>query len=208
MVEEKIKKTLSGFLDARSVHQTHFDIRTFLAVEISDKAIKEITNLQETLTKKLKFVGKIIEPENLHITLKFFGEITPQEIEKIDEILKKVEFPEIKAKLGRTGIFTYNNQPKIIWVKIEGNLTKIQKIIDKQLEPLFKLEQKFMSHLTIARIKYVNDVKYALEYIKNIKLPKIEFEIKSIKLQSSKLTPIGPVYTTLKEYKSTNPIKS
>lgn len=179
-------------------------IRTFLAVEISDKAIKEITNLQETLTKKLKFIGKTIEPENLHITLKFFGELTPQEIEKIDEILKKVEFPEIKAKLGKTGTFTYNNQPRIIWVKIEGNLIKIQKMIDKQLEILFPPEQKFVPHLTIARIKYVKDIKHTIEYIKNINLPKIEFEIKSIKLQSSKLTPIGPVYTTMKEYKSTN----
>src|SRR3989344_5965081 len=107
-------------------------IRAFLAVEISNKAIKEITNLQELLTKKLKFTGKTIEPENLHVTLKFFGEITQKEIEKIDEILKKVEFPEIKAKLGKVGTFTYNNQPRIIWVKIEGNLTKIQKIIDKQ----------------------------------------------------------------------------
>ena len=182
-------------------------IRAFLAVEISDKAIKEITNLQEALTKKLKFIGKTIEPENLHVTLKFFGEITQKEIDEIDEILKKVEFPEIKAKLGKVGAFTYNNQPRIIWVKIEGNLTKIQKIIDKQLEPLFKLEERFMSHLTIARVKYVKDTKYALEYIKNLKLPKTEFEIKSIKLLSSKLTPIGPVYTTLKEYKSTNSIK-
>src|SRR3989344_2066217 len=186
---------------------TEEKIRTFLAVEISDKVVKDITNLQETLIKKLKFIGKIIEPENLHVTLKFFGEITQQEIEKIDNLLKKVEFPRIKAKLGKVDVFTYNNQPKIIWVKIEGNLTKIQKIIDKQLEPLFKLEEKFISHLTIARVKYVKDTKYALEYIKNLKLPKTEFEIKSIKLLSSKLTPIGPVYTTLKEYKSTNSIK-
>ena len=116
------------------------------------------------------------------------------------------------SSLALTSTYSYykkpllsnNNQPKIIWVKIEGNLTKIQKIIDKQLEILFPLEQKFIPHLTIARIKYVKDIKYALEYIKNIKPAKIEFEIESIKLLSSKLTPIDPVYTTLKEY-SCNP---
>src|SRR3989344_5311460 len=171
-------------------------IRTFLAVEISDKAVKEIAKVQDLLANKLKFTGKTIEPENLHVTLKFFGEITQQEIEKIDERLKDVEFPEIKAKLGKIGAFTYNNQTKIIWVKIEGNLTKIQMLIDKQLEPLFELEERFVSHLTIARVKYV-------KYIKNLKIPKTEFNIKSIKLLSSNLTPIGPVYTTLKEYKTT-----
>src|SRR3989344_4177217 len=179
-------------------------IRTFLAVEISDKAVKEIAKVQDLLANKLKFTGKTIEPENLHVTLKFFGEITQQEIEKIDERLKNVEFPEIKAKLGKIGAFTYNNQPKIIWVKIEGNLTKIQMLIDKQLEPLFELEERFVSHLTIARVKYVKDIKYALEYIKHIHIPKIEFEINSINLQASKLTPLGPVYTTLKEYKSSS----
>lgn len=177
-------------------------LRVFLSVDISEESIKEIAKVQDLLTKKLKFTGKTTELENLHVTLKFFGEITKEEIEKIDSILKDIKFQEINAKLSRIGTFSYKNQPKIIWVKLDGDLTKIQRIIDKKLDPLFALEDKFMSHLTIARIKYVKDVKYALEYIHNLKIKPLEFKINSLKLQSSQLTPNGPIYSILKEYKS------
>lgn len=176
--------------------------RVFLSVGVSDESIKEIAKVQDLITKKLKFTGKTTELENLHVTLKFFGEISLEEIEKIDSILKEIKFQEIDAKLSRVGTFSYNNSPKIIWIKLDGDLTKLQRLIDKRLEPLFPLEDKFMSHLTIARVKYVKDVKYALEYINNLKIKNIEFKINSLKLQSSKLTPDGPIYTVLKEYKS------
>lgn len=82
-----------------------------------------------------------------------------------------------------------------------SDIPNLQKQIDESLKNIFKPEERFMSHLTIARIKYVKDSKDFNTYIKNIKLPKIQFSIDNFKLKQSELNLLGPIYTTLNEYK-------
>ena len=134
--------------------------RVFICVEMPEEVIKEIARVQEQIDKKLKFVGKTTELENLHLTLKFFGEINDQKIKEVDARLQNVEFKSMKARLGNIGLFTYHNKPRILWVKILGDVRGLQKQIDSALESLFPIEERFMSHMTIARIKYVEDIKY------------------------------------------------
>jgi 2'-5' RNA ligase len=176
--------------------------RAFIAVEFPDNVIKEIARVQE-LIKTQKFHGKLTELENLHLTLKFLGEIDSGKLEKIKKHLADIKFAELGLKLGGIGTFNFKGSPRIIWIKIEGKqIFELQEKIDAALKDYFSSEERFMSHLTIARVKYVKDKKSFLNYIKNISIKDIKFKIDNFKLKKSDLRPIGPVYSDIESYKT------
>ena len=175
--------------------------RAFIAIEFPDNVIKEIARLQQLIQKNQKFTGKLTELENLHLTLKFLGEIDKEKLEKVKSALSKIRFKEFNSYLEYAGTFSRFNSPKIVWLKIGGSgILKLQKQIDEALKEIFKPEERFMSHLTITRIKYVSDKKDFVEYVKHLSIQKINFNVKEFKLKSSELIPMGPVYTTIEEY--------
>ena len=173
--------------------------RTFICIDLPDKVIKEIARIQEIVSEK-RFVGKFTEAENLHLTLKFLGEISQETLEIVEEKLSLIKFPALNLKLSDIGTFSFKDSPRIVWIRITGNIFDLQKQIDLSLENLFPKEERFMSHLTIARIKYVKDKKAFIDCISKIKLNPVEFIVGSFKLKSSELMPVGPIYKTLKEF--------
>jgi 2'-5' RNA ligase len=176
--------------------------RAFICIEFSDEVIKEVARVQE-LIGKVKFTGKLTELENLHLTLKFLGEIDDEKLERVKTALKKIEFKPMKLKLGKVGTFSVRGKPSIVWIKVEGKaIYDLQKAIDEVLLGSFKPEERFMGHLTIARIKYVKDKKGFLEHIDSIKCKPVAFETREFKLKKSDLKQVGPVYTDIEVYKS------
>ena len=76
----------------------------------------------------------------------------------------------------------------------------MQKKIDSALEGLFEKEEQFKSHISIARLKYVNDSKGFMKYVKNIAVKEIKFKVSEFKLKKSELRLMGSVYTDLDVY--------
>ena len=68
------------------------------------------------------------------------------------------------------------------------------------LKGMFKPEERFMSHLTIARVKYAKDKKGFVEAVKGIKTRDVKFKVDCFELKSSELKPLGPVYKTIEKY--------
>jgi len=166
-----------------------------------NEVIKEVARIQEQLKKKLQFIGKTTELENLHLTLKFLGKISEESLTKIKEKLTEVSFKPLKLKLGHVGAFSYKGQLKIIWIKILGKeIFNLQKQIDESLQELFPKEERFMSHLTIARIKYVKDTTHAKKYINHLKPKSLAWIENKIQLKESTLNSQDPNYKTLEEY--------
>lgn len=180
-------------------------IRAFICIEMPDLVIKEVARVQEVLENQ-KFEGKMTELENLHLTLKFLGELDEENLEKIKKNLKEVRFDKFEVKLSDIGTFNYKGNPRIVWIKIGGKgIFELQDKIDKEMKELgFKMEERFMSHMTIARIKYVKDKKRFIDYIKNIGIKEIGFGVSSFKLMKSELKETGPIYKVLEEYKQAN----
>lgn len=176
-------------------------MRAFIALELPKECINEILRIQKLIWKKTLFTGKLTEGENLHLTLKFLGEISEEKTEMVKERLKGIKIEkEIFAELGEAGVFS-KDFIKIIWIKLNGkSIWKLQKEIDEKLSDLFGKEERFMSHITIARVKNVNDKKGFLEYMKSIKPKKIKFQVKDFVLKKSELFPEGPVYSDLERY--------
>ena len=157
--------------------------------------------IQERIKEKNMITGKFTEDENLHLTLKFLGEVEKEKIEKVKKRLKRVMMPCFDASLGDVGVFS-DRFLKIIWVKLEGKgVWELQKKVDDMMKDLFLEEQRFMSHITIARIKKVTNKTDFLSYLKNIKTKNIKFEVKEFFLKKSELMPEGPIYEDLERYK-------
>src|SRR3989338_7311937 len=161
--------------------------RVFICIDFPDEVIKEIARVEELVSKK-KFTGKLTELENLHLTLKFLGEIDDDMLEKVKERLGKIKFKEMELKLGEIGTFSHGGNPRIVWIKIEGKaIWDLQKKIDDSLKNLFKPEERFMSHLTVARVKYAKDKKGFTDSIREINVKDVKFKIDRFSLKSSDL---------------------
>ena len=171
-------------------------MRAFISIDIPKNIQKEIKKIQEQLPE---FKGKFTEAENLHLTLKFLGEIDEEKIKKVKEKLSKVFFNKFNAEINSIGVFS-ENYVRIIWLKI-NNCDKLQKEIDSVLEDLFKKEERFMGHLTIARVKNLKDKKVFLEKLRKIKIPSLVFQVEEFNLKKSILTKQKAFYEILETYR-------
>lgn len=176
-------------------------MRVFVSIDIPIGARDEIVKIQKALPD---FKGKATEPENLHLTLKFLGEIDEETTEKIRKKLKEINFLEFETEIDSLGFFDNTKSKKysrslVIWLHLT-NCEKIQEKIDSTLSFLFEKEKRFMNHLTIARIKNIKNKRKFLNELRNIKTPKLKFPVKEFKLKKSVLTEKGPVYSDLETY--------
>lgn len=175
-------------------------MRAFIALDLPLEFRREIKRVQDLLKKNNLFTGKFTEGENLHLTLKFLGEIEDKKLEGVKKKLKDVRFEEFDARLGDVGVFS-KKFIKIIWVELLG-AEKLQREIDDKLKDLFEPEARFMSHITVARVKKVGDKKALLKYLEGVRLPKLKFRVESFCLMKSELFPEGPVYDELGKYRA------
>ena len=179
--------------------------RCFICVDLPREIIQEVERVQEELKKKNLFHGKFVEGENLHLTLKFLGEIDEEKIEEVKRKLSEIKFEKFMAYLGEFGVFS-SDYIRIVWTHILGKKVEdLQRIVDEKISGLFEKEKRFMSHLTVARVKNVKDKKLLLQALKEIKVRNVGFEVNEFYLMKSELKPEGPEYSVLKEFRLGNP---
>jgi len=181
-------------------------IRSFIAFDIdSESTLKKITDMQNLLTKTGADL-KLVEAKNIHITVRFLGNITTSMVEKIFEEMKRVQFTPFDVKIQGIGAFPNLRYPRVLWVGMTEGAEQLRSIFD-QLEPRLRSlgfapdPKGFSPHLTIARVKSGRN---KAELIKCItENANYEFGIvraECLRLKRSDLTPKGPIYSTLKEF--------
>ncbi|MCD6468613.1 MAG: RNA 2',3'-cyclic phosphodiesterase [Thermoplasmata archaeon] len=177
--------------------------RGFIAVEVECSPsllefMRELKNAPAQL--------KIVEPKNVHLTLKFLGNTEEEIVPDLEKVMRQsVEgVSSFEVNLHGVGVFPNENYITVIWVGIEKGqeLVSIAGKLDELLQSLgYKRERRpFSPHLTVARVKHVKDKDALVSLLK--KYSEVEFgeiNVDSIKLKKSVLTPKGPIYTTLKE---------
>lgn len=177
-------------------------VRCFIALELSREAINYIKELQDLIKKKNLFHGKFTEDENLHLTVKFLGEISEERVKEVQEKLREIKLSSFEAGLGEVGIFS-EKFLRIVWIKMLGKeVWDLQKQIDDKMVGVgFEPEHRFMGHITMARIKEITKKAEFLRYLKGIKTKKITFPVKEFVLKKSVLTPEGPNYEDVERYR-------
>ncbi|MEM4134156.1 MAG: RNA 2',3'-cyclic phosphodiesterase [Candidatus Micrarchaeia archaeon] len=177
-------------------------MRAFIAVEIPNEIKERLIQLQEEIRSRFKKEVKMVEPENLHFTLRFFPEIDENAAEKIKGIIKNIEFDAFEIKCRGLGVFPNENYIRVVWVggDSNGKLEEIEKMLSERLAAIgFKKEkdEKFVAHLTLARVKQKIKFKEFLEKYKEQDFGSFTINKDMIKLKKSQLTPKGPIYSDL-----------
>jgi 2'-5' RNA ligase len=177
--------------------------RGFIAIEINPTP--QIIAFEKEIEKTGADV-KLVEPENIHITVKFLGDTDENNIDGIERSIKESVrgIEPFSITLKGTGVFPNQNYIKVLWIGItdSGDIETIAHAIDEKLSPLgFKKEHRgFSPHLTVGRVKTARNKDQLLRVIENHISEKFTIQrVESITLKKSELTPKGPIYTTLRE---------
>lgn len=149
---------------------------------------------------------KPVEPQNIHVTVRFLGNISSETVEKIFEEMKKIQFVSFDIRIHGVGAFPNVKYPRVVWAGITEGADQLRSIFS-QLEPRLRGlgfapdPRGFSPHLTIARVRSGRSkVELAQCITENTNF---EFGIirgQCLKLKRSDLTPKGPVYSTLREF--------
>ncbi len=177
-------------------------MRSFIAIDLPEDVRDYLYNFQSKL-KQLPAKIKWIEKKNLHLTIKFLGEIDDKKLLEIKEILSRIHYNSFEANLSNLGFFPDENHVNVIWVGIEpiNQVIGLQQKIDSELLNLFSKNQKFSSHVTLGRVKFVKIKNKFLGMLKEQKIERTKFKIDSFRLYKSILMKDGPIYEVLEEYR-------
>ena len=183
-------------------------MRTFIAIELP----LEIKNYLSRLQDELKTAGadvKWVKPDNIHLTLKFLGEVDEKKLDKISKIIAetaegKNKFP---ARISSLGAFPKTDFPRVIWVGLDTGDKEIKQIAKELEEKIAKIgipkeDRPFSSHITIGRLRTPLNRERLVQNLKDkagLGGEKLEFYVTKITLFKSTLTPSGPIYEALKE---------
>ena len=176
-------------------------MRYFIAIDLSEDIKDYLYNLQKEIGNSLAKI-RWIEKNNLHLTLKFLGDIDEIKISNVKKILSNVKFEPFEVKIEKIGVFPSENYVRVIWVGLNttNKVIELQKDIDSALLNLFPKEQRFESHLTIGRVKLIKDKVKFIEKLKKIKIKDLYFNINKFRIYKSTLTRNGPIYEVIEEY--------
>jgi len=174
-------------------------MRLFIAVDF-DELKDYFIELREQLPKDVKLTLQ----KAFHLTLKFLGEVQEDNAGNIAEQLKKIKFDKIEISLDDIGVFPNEKFIRVVWVGInpKGPVVQLQKNIENSLEEFnFKKDFEFHPHITLARVKFVENKTDFINSLKNIKIDKNKkIKVRNFKLIKSTLTPEGPVYEDLEVF--------
>ena len=179
-------------------------IRCFIAVEIPESIQALLKPVQTHLQSQIPKGTSWTKPGNFHITLKFLGDVHPETIHDVSEVLQCVTDTHSPFSIAFGGIGAFPNlvRPRVIWMGIKqgaSSMSHLAKAVNYELTHLgFSADNRFHPHLTLARLRTATN----LEPLKNI-LRKYDtivggsMRVNEIKIMQSQLHPKGAIYTPL-----------
>ena len=181
-------------------------IRSFLAIELPEAIRNKIDEIQGDLKSSHADV-RWVNPEKIHLTLKFFGNI---EEARVESIIKAIEnpvrnTPAFTMKVKRIGAFPHWKNPRVIWMGLideKGILSPFQKELETELEGIgFEPEARvFQPHLTLGRVNSSRGKEGLIRKMERYQEEDFgDFNVERIVLFKSDLRPAGPIYTLLRE---------
>jgi 2'-5' RNA ligase len=180
-------------------------IRSFIAFDIEDERIRRRFSEAQQMLVNTGADLKLVKPENVHVTMRFLGNITLHMVDAVHEAMQKVSFTPFEIEIRGLGAFPRLQHARVIWAGIRRGREQLEKIFN-QLEPElrklgFRPDPKgFSPHLTIARVRSGRNKAELIHRIKES--TDYEFGVvkaECLRLKRSTLTPKGPIYSTLRE---------
>ena len=183
-------------------------MRSFIAIELPEEAKKGLARLRRELERdEHKFV-KWMNPNGIHLTLKFLGNIPSKRVTEITEAIKEAAqgISPFHLEISGLGAFPSLREARVFWVGIGGQvdkLLKLQQNIDSALAVLgfAREERSFVPHLTLARLRPGASPLERRNFGELVGSAAFEdkyhIEVEAVSLMRSQLTPAGAIYTRL-----------
>lgn len=180
-------------------------IRVFLAIEPPEKIQRELFNFEERLKRTLTYPITWVRRENIHLTLKFFGNVNKDTLKSLISVIQSVcaVSSTFTISVEGLGAFPDLKRARVIWVGTGGDvntLKKLQSKLEYEFQHLgFKNEERdFRGHFTLGRLKNPGPITELMDMARTIENVRFgEFKVEKITLFQSNLTPSGAVYTRL-----------
>ncbi len=181
------------------------DLRCFIAVEIGDTQV--LSNLV-AFGKALVATGapvKLVEAQNLHVTLRFLGNVSRSRVEEVGQLIDEIEFSPFEVELRDVGVFPNLRRVNVVWVGIargDVELLHVFTQLDAKLQGVgFPSDRRgFSPHITVARVSSSQQREALVEAVAAWRDREFGvFGVDAIQLKRSVLTPRGPIYSTLHE---------
>jgi 2'-5' RNA ligase len=179
--------------------------RTFIGIDISE-AIRTRAGLLQTELSKSGAAVKWVEPESMHVTLLFLGEVDDRELHAVCKVVKAVATsePPFTMRVSGVGAFPTPRRPKVIWAGITDGAEPLQRLNAALEERMLDLgcyrkeERGYTPHLTLGRVKGEADGQaLASELPKRLAWDGGRVTVDEILVYSSEMDRDGPVYTVL-----------
>ena len=177
--------------------------RMFCAFELPESLRVRIKEHAEGLREAVPDVAASwSRPENIHLTMKFFGNVDQAQVAVISDMLARVakEFSPVEITVDGTGVFPRPSRPQVLWIGIDdrtGALARLQKRVEDEcaLEGFPKEDRAFRPHLTIARIRTPHNAHRLAEAHLRLEFVSVAVNLSELVLFRSELSPKGSRYT-------------
>ena len=184
------------------------NIRAFLAIDPPENILQAMSRLQEKLKREISGRISWTKPQGQHLTLKFFGDISTDDVKNICSAVQNrvTSEPSLNLKIEKLGVFPGARRPLVIWCGVTGdveNLSVLQRKLDSDFAGIgFPGENRpFRAHLTIGRIKDPSGLTGISEALtKYNAFAAGEFICTKLILFQSRLSPQGAIYSKLAEF--------
>ncbi len=180
-------------------------IRSFIAFDINNEEIlKQLLDTQQRLATSGADL-KLVEPKNIHVTMRFLGDIPSSMVDKVCGEMDQIAFSPFDVEIQGVGAFPTAKYARVVWAGIQEGADELLRVFT-QLEPRLKSlgfnpdAKGFSPHITIARVRSgrsKTELAFVIKGLENTRFGTMKADC--LKLKRSVLTPKGPVYSTLKE---------
>jgi 2'-5' RNA ligase len=184
-------------------------LRTFIAVDIGKVIRDRAVSLQEILARTGAEV-KWVEPENIHVTLLFLGEVDDRTIPDVCRVVAEQaqRQPAFSMSIERVGCFPNARRPRVLWIGVGEGTQELCALHDALEPPLLDLgcyrreERQYTPHITLGRVRSERPAdKLAAALSKHAGWQGGQTSVREILVMSSELRPQGPIYTVMSRAK-------
>lgn len=180
-------------------------IRAFVAVELPAELQKGIAQTSASLQKSLHNAIRWVAPQNIHLTLKFFGDVSPASLAALTDTLttEASHQPAFEMSISGFGVFPNLKRPRVLWIGVQAppelaHLLHAIEISSARLGYPTEENKPFSPHLTIGRVREGADLAEIYPSLQNFQIGHIgTIQVNNIHLYRSDLRPQGPIYTQL-----------
>jgi len=180
-------------------------MRAFIAIDLPD-ILRATLRLKQALFRSASPDARWTQPEGIHLTLKFLGEISDPKVEEVSASLKNVaQFEALAIGVRGFGFFPDAHRPRVFWAGVESpaGLSRLAEQVDQAMQGIgfAREERAFRPHLTLARFKVPRPqpaLQALLAQERESELGK--FEVAEFFLFESKLSPKGAEYRKVERF--------